>query len=1031
MNKLSLIIIALLLVSMLTAEPVDNRNVIYSEDFSGQSLPDGWSNISNIGNDQVWMFDNPGNKPFTAPFDSDFAILDSDYYGQNNQQNASLITEPIDASSVNSLILAFDMHFRTFSESVALIEASNDGNNWTVVDSLTFSVGTHSGYPINFHPAYAEYNITPIAAGEPTLYIKWTFIGGFDQHWAIDNVQLYEPSSIPEPGVPISPEDEATDLYSLVNFNWFFSSGALGYKFYLGTDNPPSNIVNGIDLGYCFHYSHEEHLDFDTTYYWQIEPYNNEGSAAGNPVWSFTTMPDPFIYSFPYFQDFDGVDPPFGSHPLPIDWFTIENKEHNSTKIQVLANPNFAYSPPAAVQMLQWADTFAELVMISPPTTLDVSNTRVRFQARIMQEDADASIIVGIMTDPLDLDTFTPVETIIAETTYQEYLVELPETNADTVHVAIKHGGGYHQSIFVDDFRWEEIPQGAYLEITPESHVFEDVPVGQQSTPVSFNVNNTGLQEITIEAGGIELSGDDPEDFHFGGVQLPITLQPFETFDFYAQFTPLTEGNKEATIVITESGGAFFDIELSGYAYPAGFLAESFENNFPPIGWHWHNGQENSFWEQTDINPYHGNYCARSFSGPSSWFSADEWLITPKLAITENDSLIFQARRPDTWAANGEREKLFIRALNSPTDVENAVIVDSILTTTEWERYAIDLSEFIGEYYLAFHYFQPVTVTTFDWIYIDMVIGPEYLYTPFIQAMPDQYHEVIAADETHAYDLYLKNIGNATTDYSISVQYESTQTRLARNRNRDDWLFLNQTTGNLQPNHTNTIQLTVNTEDLSAGLYEAELIISFDDNTTIVPFELTVYEILPPFGINATLENMNDAILTWEVSDPQLIDSYNIYHNGDIIHEIVNPEITTYTIENLPEGIHEFYLTAIYINGEESGASESAFVEIAFTSTEDDIIPTVTRLIGNHPNPFNPETNIKYSLHQNQNVCLDIYSIKGQKVATLVDGFQEAGNHSIVWNGTSNRGLNMPSGIYFANLITEFGTFRQKLLLLK
>ena len=56
-------------------------------------------------------------------------------------------------------------------------------------------------------------------------------------------------------------------------------------------------------------------------------------------------------------------------------------------------------------------------------------------------------------------------------------------------------------------------------------------------------------------------------------------------------------------------------------------------------------------------------------------------------------------------------------------------------------------------------------------------------------------------------------------------------------------------------------------------------------------------------------------------------------------------------------------------------------------------------LQGNYPNPFNPETTIRFSLPGSAAAKLEIFNIKGQKVRTLLDSVMAAGQHSLVWNG--------------------------------
>jgi flagellar hook assembly protein FlgD len=69
--------------------------------------------------------------------------------------------------------------------------------------------------------------------------------------------------------------------------------------------------------------------------------------------------------------------------------------------------------------------------------------------------------------------------------------------------------------------------------------------------------------------------------------------------------------------------------------------------------------------------------------------------------------------------------------------------------------------------------------------------------------------------------------------------------------------------------------------------------------------------------------------------------------------------------------------------------------------------------MGAYPNPFNPETNIKFKLAQSCNINLDIYNIRGQMVCRLAEGNYSAGEHSVRWDGKYRSGQTAASGIYF------------------
>jgi flagellar hook assembly protein FlgD len=94
-------------------------------------------------------------------------------------------------------------------------------------------------------------------------------------------------------------------------------------------------------------------------------------------------------------------------------------------------------------------------------------------------------------------------------------------------------------------------------------------------------------------------------------------------------------------------------------------------------------------------------------------------------------------------------------------------------------------------------------------------------------------------------------------------------------------------------------------------------------------------------------------------------------------------------------------------------------------------VPVELVLEQNHPNPFNPATSISYTLPRNAHVRIAVYNVLGEEVALLIDGQQSAGSHSVIWNGTTDSGHAVPSGIYFYHLSAGQFVDTKKMLLLK
>jgi hypothetical protein len=94
--------------------------------------------------------------------------------------------------------------------------------------------------------------------------------------------------------------------------------------------------------------------------------------------------------------------------------------------------------------------------------------------------------------------------------------------------------------------------------------------------------------------------------------------------------------------------------------------------------------------------------------------------------------------------------------------------------------------------------------------------------------------------------------------------------------------------------------------------------------------------------------------------------------------------------------------------------------------------PEVYALADNYPNPFNPETTIKYQLPEAGQVRLEVYNMLGQAVKTLVDNqFQNAGRYTLQWDATNNSGQPLSSGVYFYRILAggEYQSHKKMLLL--
>lgn len=160
-------------------------SVLLSEDFSS-GIPPTWTTISNGDCIFPWTDANPCGRTPASPFDSFFAIADSDCAGSGcGVMDEELITPSIDASSCTNVILSFSNQYNNYSYDIADVDVSSDGGTtWTNVLQMT----SDDGYPT---PNTKVIDISAIAAEQPNVKIRWHYYNAdWDYYWEIDNVNV-------------------------------------------------------------------------------------------------------------------------------------------------------------------------------------------------------------------------------------------------------------------------------------------------------------------------------------------------------------------------------------------------------------------------------------------------------------------------------------------------------------------------------------------------------------------------------------------------------------------------------------------------------------------------------------------------------------------------------------------------------------------------------------------------------------------------------------------------------------------------
>ena len=164
-----------------------------------------------------------------------------------------------------------------------------------------------------------------------------------------------------------------------------------------------------------------------------------------------------------------------------------------------------------------------------------------------------------------------------------------------------------------------------------------------------------------------------------------------------------------------------------------------------------------------------------------------------------------------------------------------------------------------------------------------------------------------------------------------------------------------------------------------------------------------------------------DTTAFWCYFDGVLLNGSPIYDTGD--DRMASGKFGLYAFQQDADGIAGYFDNVLVKPLEPIVSVEDRRVE--------DRLPQEFALQQNYPNPFNPTTNISYQIETASSVSLVIYDVLGSKVKTLVSENQAPGYHSVTWNGRSDFGVKVNSGVYLYTLKAGQLLESKKMILMK
>lgn len=157
---------------------------------------------------------------------------------------------------------------------------------------------------------------------------------------------------------------------------------------------------------------------------------------------------------------------------------------------------------------------------------------------------------------------------------------------------------------------------------------------------------------------------------------------------------------------------------------------------------------------------------------------------------------------------------------------------------------------------------------------------------------------------------------------------------------------------------------------------------------------------------------------------------YQITHGGTSWLNVSRDLFSLYDAQGRPgELIDQSWIGSAWVN-----STRALFEYDTPTSVDDDglsVLPDGFAVRQNYPNPFNPTTTISLSVPIRSAVTVTIHDLLGRTVATLFNGALPAGDHQLLWDGTSSDGAAVASGVYFYRVQAPGGGLSRKMMLVK
>ncbi|HNY62413.1 MAG TPA: fibronectin type III domain-containing protein [Bacteroidales bacterium] len=407
------------------------------------------------------------------------------------------------------------------------------------------------------------------------------------------------------------------------------------------------------------------------------------------------------IATLPWSESFDLYGT--GSGTFPPCWSKISTNSYPNI------STSYKVSSPGALYMYAALGAYNFAITPEFASSIEINTLTAYFQ--LYKTAALYTIEVGVISDPQDMTTYVPIDTVspTAASTWQLISVDFASYTGTAKYIAFRiHGEVNANGMYIDDF---------WVGLTPSCNIPTDLTsIGAGLTENSITIDWDGADDANVLSWNVIYKPIDALEWQtVVAHNHPYTITGLEPNQVYKIMISANCLTGETTYPSSTINVGMPCVSINTFPWSEGFegawfVAYGLNTGTHPWCWTNINGgtQSGGVWRKTTSSSYvrTGTGALQMYSGSTSAGLQGDWFITPVLSLTGNEQFSFWAKGYSTYT-DILSVKIFdasLGAVSTESDTTNFVdlIPNTVIPATEWTLYELSLSQYVGEYQIAF-----------------------------------------------------------------------------------------------------------------------------------------------------------------------------------------------------------------------------------------------------------------------------------------------------------------------------------------